>query len=494
MSSTDGSWLPYQQREAALAKLDARIAQDTNAVELRFERACVLAELGRTDAARHAYLELLIRWPRHFGALNNLGLLLHATGFRTAARTAYIEAITHHPDNPIGHLNLAKAFVKNNEPDAARRHYETALRLDPINAEAHQGLAMLAIEAGDMARAQWHREAGFRDRPLALVPYRGAQEPLQLLVLISSMGGTVPIYQHLDDRVFATTILTADFYDPSAPLPPHHLVFNAIGDADLPEDALLAAARLVERTSAPVLNDPRAVLATGRVDNARRLGQLPDVVTPRMALIARRELLAPDAADTLQVQGFAFPLLLRVPGQHTGQNFVRVDTPDALPAALAEWSAPELLVIEFLDARSADGKIRKYRVMLIDGVPYPVHAAIAHDWKIHYFTAEMAEDAEHRAEDEAFLTDMPGVLGDRAMTAIEEIGEQLGLDYAGIDFSLGPQGEVLVFEANAVMVVNPVDADPRWAYRREPIERVRESIRQMLTMRAALADMAFEEG
>ena len=59
--------------------------------------------------------------------------------------------------------------------------------------------------------------------------------------------------------------------------------------------------------------------------------------------------------------------------------------------------------MQYLDARGADGKTRKYRVMIIDGQTFPLHLAISSQWKIHYFTAEMAEHPEHRAEDAAFL-------------------------------------------------------------------------------------------
>jgi hypothetical protein len=145
-------------------------------------------------------------------------------------------------------------------------------------------------------------------------------------------------------------------------------------------------------------------------------------------------------------------------------------------------SAPlELTVIEFLNASGADGKVRKYRVMMIDGRLYPLHLAISSDWKIHYFTAEMAEDPEHRAEDAALLENMAGVLGPRAMQALVEIQAKLGLDYAGIDFGLDAAGDILLFEVNATMVVNPPEPDERWAYRGPAVERVFAAIRTMLT-------------
>ena len=118
---------------------------------------------------------------------------------------------------------------------------------------------------------------------------------------------------------------------------------------------------------------------------------------------------------------------------------------------------------------------------MIDGQIYPLRVAISSDWKIHYFTAEMAEDAGHRVQDAEFLENMPGVIGHRAMEALAHIQAALGLDYAGIDFGLNATGDLLLFEANATMVVNPPEPDERWAYRRPAIERIFAAVRRMLT-------------
>ena len=142
-----------------------------------------------------------------------------------------------------------------------------------------------------------------------------------------------------------------------------------------------------------------------------------------------------------------------------------------------------MTVIEFLNARGADGKVRKYRVMMIDGELYPLHVAISSQWKIHYFTAEMAEQADNRAEDAEFLENMPDVLGPRAMEALARIQTTLGLDYGGVDFGLNDAGDLLLFEANATMVVNPPEPDERWAYRRPAVERIFAAVRKMLTAR-----------
>jgi hypothetical protein len=263
------------------------------------------------------------------------------------------------------------------------------------------------------------------------------------------------------------------------PLPPHQVVFNAIGDADLAAPSLAAAQSIVALTNAPVINPPSAVLATGRADHAR-LASLPGVVAPTIVTLPRELLASPDAAASVARRGFCFPLLVRTPGFHTGRHFLRVESPEALPGAVAQLPGKELTVIQFLDARGADGKVRKYRVMMIAGQLYPLHVAISSDWKIHYFTAEMAEREDHRAEDAGFLENMPAVLGPRAMEALSSIQATLALDYAGIDFGLSGEGEILLFEANATMVVNPPEPDPRWAYRRRAVERIFAAVRSML--------------
>jgi hypothetical protein len=70
------------------------------------------------------------------------------------------------------------------------------------------------------------------------------------------------------------------------------------------------------------------------------------------------------------------------------------------------------------------------------------------------------------------------------MTALQQIQSTLGLDYAGIDFGLSPANDLLLFEANATMVVNAPEPDERWAYRRPAVERIFAAIRHMLLEKA----------
>jgi hypothetical protein len=200
-----------------------------------------------------------------------------------------------------------------------------------------------------------------------------------------------------------------------------------------------------------------------------------------------------DAADHLAARGFAFPLLLRSPGFHTGRHFRRVDTPDALAATAQGLPGRELMVMDYLDCAGADGLVRKFRVMMIDRRLYPLHMAASLDWKVHYFTAAMRDDSRLQAEEALFLSDMAGFLGPRAMTALHAIQAALALDYAGVDFGLNAAGDLMLFEANAVMTMVPPDPSPQWDYRRAPIAKAISAARAMVVARAAAVQQTQEK-
>jgi hypothetical protein len=456
-------------------------ASEPSSTSLLLEQARRLASTGQDEAAKAAYLELLRRDPTHFSALNELGTVALATGHRSAALTAYRQAVLCHPGNPVGRVNLGNMYFHDSDFGAARQEYQAALGADPGFAEAHQGLARVLEELGEKSAAAPHWEKGFAGRALVPQRYRGTQAPVRALLLVSARFGNVATQLILDDRIFETVALFVDFYDPAQPLPPHALVFNAIGDADLCGITLERAEALLAGTRSPVINAPNRVRRTGRVESARRLGALPGVIAPAVRPFARGDL---EAARVL-----SFPLLVRSPGYHMGSHFLRVERREDLPAAVASLPGDELLAIEQLDARGTDGMTRKYRVMFIDGGLYPLHLAISNQWKVHYFSAAMASQPRFRDEECRFLDDMPAVLGAVAMAALTRIGETLGLEYAGIDFGLAADGRVLLFEANATMILVPPPPDPMWDYRRAAVDRaLRAATRLALTRAAGAAD------
>jgi hypothetical protein len=436
----------------SLREIEARLALAPDDVELRFARAWALDLLGQTSAARDAYIHVIERDGTHLGALGNLGTLLYNAGYRSAARLTYAEALKHHPRDIALLVNLGNALLEAQDLPGARKLYEDALAIDAACAPAHQGISHVFSRLGDDGTAERHRRAGFSAAPISVSAFRGEGLPVALLVLASTRRGNVPSDGPLDDRTFLTATLFTDYYDPTLPLPPHDVIFNSIGDADLCDASLVAAERLLTGTTASVINPPRRVRGTGRADMAQRLRGIDALIVPQIDRVRR---------DALAALDLRFPLLVRAPGFHTGELFEYVAQRADLERVVAAMPGEELFAIEFLNVRGPDGAYRKYRVLAIGGHLYPVHLARSSHWKVHYFSADLVRTAESQAEEAAFLADMPAAIGARAVAALEAIVERIGLDYFGIDFALDARGGVVFFEANATMrAVVPAPDDP----------------------------------
>jgi len=103
----------------------------------------------------------------------------------------------------------------------------------------------------------------------------------------------------------------------------------------------------------------------------------------------------------------------------------------------------------------------------------------------------MTENVAARAEEAAFLADMPAVLGPRAMAALAAINAALGLGYAGVDFGLAPERRRAVLRSQPRMVLQSPGPDPIWDYRRAPIRPAPwRAVKALLIAKAAAKDFA----
>ncbi|MGA3159170.1 MAG: tetratricopeptide repeat protein, partial [Steroidobacteraceae bacterium] len=319
-------------------------------MEQLLARARALYASGEDEAAKTQYLEVLKLEPCELNALSELAALALASGYRSAARTAYQQAVRCHPGNAAALVELGNLELQDAGGSSAQQRFEAALRLDPDFAEAHQGLARALLAQGDSDAAESHFRSGFTGHALVTMPYRGRGSPLRVLLLVSTHFGNVSTAEFLDNRMFEILVLYVEYFDATQALPPHDLVFNAIGDADLCAEALRAAAGVLKFSDAPLINSPQRVLETTRVENARRLGSLPGVVAAATRRIARADL------PSLPGEGAGgFPMLIRSPGFHMGSHFTRALDREELLRVAARLPGDELLVMEFLDARGADG-------------------------------------------------------------------------------------------------------------------------------------------
>jgi hypothetical protein len=462
--------------EGALDRIDALLAQQPDDVALRFARACCLEDLARNEEAKRAYAEVLAAESNHFGALTNLGALLHVQGVYDVARALFTKAVVEHPAEPMAYVNLGHALIEDGDLKGAEQMYHAGLRVHAEYPNLHFSLSLLYRMMGDDDASLKHHQLAFVLPLVTVAPYYGAGPPIDVLLILAAHGGNMVTGPFFDRTAVRVYTLVAEGYQSWLELPGHHLVFNGIGDADRSLVPLRIARDLLAHTQAPVINHPDTILATSRAGVTQRLGAIPGVRAPHTIALPRTLV----TADELVQRGFGFPLLLRSPGHHTGNHFAWVETPADLDAVCETLPGQELLAIAYLDGRGADGMYRKYRVLFIGGTLYPLHLAISPNWKVHYFSADMNERPDHRAEEERFLTNMRGVVGARAIAALETVAATLGLDYGGIDFALDADGNVLLYEANATMAVFPPPPDEHFAYRRATIDGVLAAMRQLV--------------
>lgn len=484
-SRTVGAWaVAWHAHTRRLRELEERLEREPGAdLALWLERATVCEALGLHDHAKRAYLDVLARDPSHYDAMMGVGELLARAGDANAARVFFAEAVLRHPQRAMPHARLGSVLLEGEELEAASAAFRDALSLDPDLREANRGLAAMLERSGDRAGARRAWRKAYPSGSLEIAPYRGAGTPVRVLLVTSATGGNIPIQHVLDDRVFEVATVIAEADPDMTVLPPHGVVFNAIGEADRSARALAIVERALEHSGAVVVNHPSAVRATGRAANARRLAAIDGVVSPAIVAFPRDDLRGPSAAALLAEREFGWPVLLRSPGFHTGEHFALVENAAQLAGVVESLPGPELLAISYVETRREDGKWRKYRVLFIDRQLYPLHLAVSAHWKVHYFSAEMTDDA-HRAEERAFLDDMRGTLGPHATGALAHIAAALDLDYGGVDFALAGDGRVVVFEANATMVITGVDDDPASAYRKAALDRAADAVRAMLIERA----------
>jgi tetratricopeptide (TPR) repeat protein len=452
--------LSWGRAEAALAAADAVLARAPDLVDALILRGAALKAAGRFNDAIAAFQAGLARDPRRVAAHVSLANAHAEMGEYPAAEAVLRQALAISPRMKTAHASLISVCAMMKRDDLMEAACRAALAVDPDSVNAHQHLADLYARCGRPVEARRHRDAAYRRQNLFVEP---ATRPAPTaLVLLTTEDGNIPL-KYLLSRDRYTVIKWLIEYatpDQATRLPRYDLVLNAIGEPELPPETHAAVERFRQVCSAPFLNRPDRVVATSRISLPVLLGDLADVVVP-----SATRWWAGDAPPTI-----GWPALVRPVGSHGGAGLTRVGSASAFLEAARPYQVCD--VAAFHDFAGPDGLFRKYRAIFIDRRPYPYHLAIGTDWLVHYVTTNMLNEPQLRAEEERFLDDPTAAIGARAMAALSAIGRRLDLDYAGIDFSVLPDGRVLVFEANATMVLHPEAEGGVLAYKNRPVAAI----------------------
>jgi tetratricopeptide (TPR) repeat protein len=438
----------------ALSAADQATRLGPALAETWLARGAALAALGQPAAAAEALEQAVRLDPDRAAAHLNLGNAYAELERAQEAQQHLLRALEIDPLLKEAHASLGSVYVRAGRKAAAELCFQAALAIDVDMVAPHQNLAALLAERGEADEARRHRDLAYGQQNVFV---DRAADPLAcVLVLTASEGGNIPHRYLLPKDRFTRIDWFVEYAPPGQAdeLPPYDLVFNAIGDADLagpttaPVEAFLAICRR------PVLNDPAKVARTHRQMTASRLADVEGLTVPATARLAAAALAQKGLAACIGAAGISPPVLVRPIGSHGGKGLIRAETAADLDE-IALTQGQDAYATAYEDFRSSDGWHRKYRAIFVDRRAYPYHLAISPDWLVHYETSGMEADPVRLAEELSFLKDPEAAIGARAWRAVCTIGERLDLDYCGVDFSILPDGRVLVFEANATMLAHP---------------------------------------
>jgi hypothetical protein len=368
-------------------------------------------------------------------------------------------------------------------PDAARDLHAlraaayALLRREPDHRDAHLRLYEIEQMLGTPAAALGHLRAALRSSPVVASPANRDAAGLRVLALtrIAPWEANVPLELVIDESCVALTRLYLDGSEPLdrtlAAVPAHDVLFNAIAESDDAQPALALAGALVAALGGRCLNAPATVAGMSRDAVSARFAGSATIVAPPVRRIARTGL------DERVLEG---PVVIRPVGSQAGIGLERVETAEALRAYLERERASSYYVMPFVDYRSADGFYRKYRIMFVDGTPYPCHLAISPRWMIHYYNAAMRDHAWMRDEEAAFIGSLETVFAGPLAAALREIAAAVPLDYFGIDCAIAADGRLLLFEADAAMLVHGTDPADLYPYKRAGFERITTALTNLL--------------
>lgn len=255
---------------------------------------------------------------------------------------------------------------------------------------------------------------------------------------------------------------------------------NTISDPDQEKEALDAMTVIIEQLDVPVINDPRQVAETSRDNNARRINQVEGLFMPKTVRILRNGREHEQIAES----GFEYPFLLRETGTQTGTSFEHITSEEQFNNYLAKTSN-ELYAIEFVDVSLRPGVYRRFRLIFVDGTPYPSTCLFNDHWNVHTVNRSrlMAHQPELQKLEQAFLADPENHIGRENYRALLNLPQVLKLDYFGVDFGLrANDGKVVVFEANASINHN-FDSVNDYPYLKPYLERITQAFNDMVSER-----------
>ncbi|OZI59511.1 ATP-grasp domain-containing protein [Bordetella genomosp. 11] len=390
----------------------------------------------------------------------------------------------------IGKARLITLAFQQGDLEGMRRQLLARAEQDPGDANAALDLSMTLLLMGQRDTALALQRHAVQAQPLYHLPATGPAT-LRLLALVSCgdfLANTPLEFLIADSDISLDILYVGEGVPAPAMLPEHDVLMVAIGESAVNRPLLQALAAPVGQWHKPVVNRPEHVLNTSRDGLSAVLRGAAGVVVPDIARVERAAIAAiaqGDATPADILPGVDYPVLVRPVDSHAGNGLARIDRAADMAQYLAGSEANDFYLSRFVEYRSADGRYRKYRVVLIEGQPYLGHLGISPRWMVHYLNADMAENAANRAEEAEQMRDFAAGFGGRHAAAFADIHRRVGLDYFVMDCAETPDGQLLVFEGDTCGIVHAMDPEDLYPYKPAYMRRIFAAFQDLLRRKAS---------
>jgi tetratricopeptide (TPR) repeat protein len=445
----------------------------------------VRLKTGRAQDAVALYVQALTQNPAHWPSRTNLVHALIATKQYLLAKVLLMELLEERPQDLKIRHQLGKLHFELNESEQALECFQQAVVLNPDDYESIYWIGGIRQKMGQLEAAEAAYAKAARLQPLISRPAAKTPADFRVLALFAPFAGNLPTEYLFRDAPYDTDTLAlfaSGQYDVDLLKQDVQVVVNLISDADQADALLPLAADLVGRLGRPIINDPRKIQLTTRDTVAGLLEGIPNCRVPKVWRLKTGT--DPSIATVRAALPATCPILVRPVGTHGGDDFEKIEGPAELAALLAQPTDTDRYLIEHIDYRSTDGYFRKYRFIFVDDQILPYHLAIANDWKVHHDSTDMAGHRWMQQEEEAFLCDPAAVFNAGHYQVLHAIQQCIGLEYFGVDCGLDRAGNLVVFEANASMLVH--DGNEEFPYKTPFVHRIKQAFDEMLRKFALL--------
>ena len=370
--------------------------------------------------------------------------------------------------------NLASQLAKRIEVDSS--DWEAMMDLSIVLQLSERPELAIELQTEALKQQQFYAlEANSNNPALKLLAIMGPGEVM----------ANTPIEFLIEDSDIALSYLfLGEGLPVPSQIPDHDVAFVAVCESDRSQFLLKHLDEIMHHWPKPFINMPSQIAQLSRDRVSEKLASAKKMVTSHARRVSRLE-----TVNLINSGLDCFPMIARPVNSHAGQGLAKLDDGVQLSKYLNSQDSDEFFLAPFIDYRSDDAMYRKYRVAVIDGVPFAVHMALSQHWMVHYLNADMLHSQKNRDSEAEFMRDFDTDFATQHRVALQEIDRRMGLDYYSIDCANTPDGKLLVFELDSGAVIHSMDPVELFPYKTPQMKLVFEAFQQMLRRRAGMSQI-----